>query len=240
VIDERDVFEESFRRYEPEGGSFERLVRRRDRKRRNQRIAAGVVGITVFVAAIWVVTSGGVFDRSETSVVPGGDVTGPAETVPRPLVEPVPIGTVTRSGAGCALEIVAEPMPAGAGRLSLVNETNRWVSFELLRLDSEASFGQFEAFVEAFHSERHSWDEGTTPGALVSAGWFEREVGPGASGTITDNFTTGEAFAVVCLNQHQYDGPFGPFTTPPEYRQYAPFAVVGPIVVAVPLRSEGQ
>jgi len=30
VIDERDVFERSFRRYEPEGGSFERLVRRRD------------------------------------------------------------------------------------------------------------------------------------------------------------------------------------------------------------------
>ena len=28
---------------------------RRDHKRRNQRIAAGVVGITVFVAAIWIV-----------------------------------------------------------------------------------------------------------------------------------------------------------------------------------------
>jgi hypothetical protein len=78
VIDERDVFEKSFRRYEPEGGSFERLVRRRDRKRRNQRIAVGVVGIAVFIAAVWIVTSVGSLDRSETSVVPGGDVTGPA------------------------------------------------------------------------------------------------------------------------------------------------------------------
>jgi hypothetical protein len=60
-----------------EPGDFERLVRRRDRRRRNRRISAGVVGIAVFVAAIWIVTSGGVFDRSETSVVPGGDVTGP-------------------------------------------------------------------------------------------------------------------------------------------------------------------
>ena len=72
VIDEREVFEKSFRRYEPEGGSFERLVRRRDRKRRNQRIAAGVVGIAVFVAAVWVVTSVGSFDRTQTPAVPGG------------------------------------------------------------------------------------------------------------------------------------------------------------------------
>ena len=53
--------------------SFDDLIRRRHRKRRNQRIAAGVVGIAVFVAAVWIVTSGRSFDRSETSVVPGGD-----------------------------------------------------------------------------------------------------------------------------------------------------------------------
>jgi hypothetical protein len=62
--------------------SFDDLGRRRDRKRRNQRIAAGVVGIAVFVAAVWIVTSVGSLDSSETSVVPGGDVTGPAETGP--------------------------------------------------------------------------------------------------------------------------------------------------------------
>ena len=66
MIDEREVFEKSFRRYEPEGGSFERLVRRRDRKRRNQRIAAAVVGIAVFVAAVWIVTTAGSFDRTAT------------------------------------------------------------------------------------------------------------------------------------------------------------------------------
>jgi hypothetical protein len=52
--------------------SFERFVRRRDRKRRHQRIAAGVVGIAVFVAAVWIVTSGAPGDRSLT---PGS--TGP-------------------------------------------------------------------------------------------------------------------------------------------------------------------
>jgi hypothetical protein len=63
-----------------EPGDSERLIRRRDRKRRNQRIAAGVVGIAVFVAAVWVVTSGGVFDRTETPAVPGQTVTGPTES----------------------------------------------------------------------------------------------------------------------------------------------------------------
>ena len=65
--------------------AFERVLVRRDRKRRNQRIAAGVVGIAVFVAAIWIVTSVGSLDRSEKSVVPAGTGpvrTGPAETGP--------------------------------------------------------------------------------------------------------------------------------------------------------------
>jgi hypothetical protein len=51
---------------------LERVLRRRDRKRRNQRIAAGVVGIAVFVAAVWFVTTGGSFNRTETPAAPGG------------------------------------------------------------------------------------------------------------------------------------------------------------------------
>jgi hypothetical protein len=47
------------------------------------------------VAAVWIVTSGGSLDRSRTSVVPGGDVTGPAVTGPAetgPKASPVPEG----------------------------------------------------------------------------------------------------------------------------------------------------
>jgi hypothetical protein len=61
--------------------ALEVVLRRRDRKRRNQQIVAGVVGIAVFVAAIWIVTSVGALDRSETSVVPGGDANGPDATM---------------------------------------------------------------------------------------------------------------------------------------------------------------
>ena len=83
MIDYRSELKHDLARVGPASFSFEDVTRRRDRKRRNQRIAAGVVGIAVFVAAVWIVTSGGVFDRSETSVIPGGSsTTGPAETGP--------------------------------------------------------------------------------------------------------------------------------------------------------------
>jgi hypothetical protein len=45
----------------------------------SNRQAAGVIGITIFVAAIWIVTSGGAFDRS-TPAVSGGSATGPAQS----------------------------------------------------------------------------------------------------------------------------------------------------------------
>ena len=60
-------------------GRFDDLLRRRDRKRRNQRITAGVVGIAMFVAAVWIVTSSP-FDRTQTPAIPGGSETGPTQT----------------------------------------------------------------------------------------------------------------------------------------------------------------
>jgi Tol biopolymer transport system component len=81
--DERELLEQAVRRFEPEPGLTERIYHRRDRKRRNQRITAGVVGIAVFVAAIWIVTSGLSLDRTETPAVPG-----PAEAIgPVPMTD---------------------------------------------------------------------------------------------------------------------------------------------------------
>jgi Tol biopolymer transport system component len=80
--------------------STDQLLNRRDRKRRNQRIAAGVVGIAVFVAAVWIVTTGGSLDRSETPAVSGPAVsncvvtrcteTGPVQPTPTPYPGPAP------------------------------------------------------------------------------------------------------------------------------------------------------
>jgi hypothetical protein len=65
-----------------------KTVARARRRSRNKRIAAGVVGIAVFVAAVWIVTSGLSFDRSQTPAVPGGSETGPTETGPSVAPDP--------------------------------------------------------------------------------------------------------------------------------------------------------
>ena len=71
----------------PPADGFERMLRRGDRKRRNQRVAAGLVGIAVFVAAIWIVTSGAPLDRSRTPAS-----TGPTELTGQTGPPPHPIG----------------------------------------------------------------------------------------------------------------------------------------------------
>jgi WD40-like Beta Propeller Repeat len=69
MTDYRTVLERDLARVGPAPFGFDDVARRRDRKRRNQRIAAGVVGIAVFVAAIWIVTSGGWFDRTQQPAI---------------------------------------------------------------------------------------------------------------------------------------------------------------------------
>src|SRR3989304_2764491 len=46
-----ELLERESRTVDLDPGDFERLTRRRDRKRRNQRVAAGVLGIAVFALA---------------------------------------------------------------------------------------------------------------------------------------------------------------------------------------------
>ena len=90
----RSVLERVGSNFAPLDLELENILRRRDRKRRNQRIAAGVVGIAMFVAAVWIVTSGLSLDRSEKVVVPavsgttGPTETGPVETGPRETAPP--------------------------------------------------------------------------------------------------------------------------------------------------------
>src|SRR5262245_41665956 len=74
MSDRFDVLERYAPMFEAPEPSFERFQRRRDRKRRNQRISAGVVGIAVFLLAVWVVTTGGPFDRSPEPAAPTGPV----------------------------------------------------------------------------------------------------------------------------------------------------------------------
>lgn len=75
MIDEHERFERAFELFPMPEPSFDRLLRRRDRKRRNQRIAAGVVGAAVFAPIALAI---GIAMRSEPS---------PADA-PTPVVAP--------------------------------------------------------------------------------------------------------------------------------------------------------
>jgi hypothetical protein len=85
VIDQASV-ERAAERFKVPDGALERLIRRRDRKRRNQRISAAVVGTAVFVAAVWIVTTGGPVDPTQPAV-PGPTETGPTATPTAPDAE---------------------------------------------------------------------------------------------------------------------------------------------------------
>jgi hypothetical protein len=78
-------------------------------------------------------------------------------------------------------------------------------------------YEQFEAFVA--DAEFLDGPLGQDPPGVFLL--VQRDVGPSAPATITENFTTG-AFALVCLDYHPN------LDILPDY---APFAVVGPIVV---------
>ena len=74
MIDERTIVEHAVERLTPPEPSFERLLRRRERKVRNKRIAAGVVAIAVLLIPVWLVTAGGRVDRTLTPATTGSPV----------------------------------------------------------------------------------------------------------------------------------------------------------------------
>jgi Tol biopolymer transport system component len=76
----RPVLERVRSRFPDPEMTFEGVLRRRDQRQRRRRIAAGAVGIAVFVAAVWIVTTAGSFDRTQTPAAPG-----PSVSVPRAL-----------------------------------------------------------------------------------------------------------------------------------------------------------
>lgn len=87
----RELLERVGKRFAFPEQAFERLARRGYRKQRNRRLAAGVVGIAIFVAAILIVTSGGISDRGLTPTGTGPSL-GPTVGAPIGVVGLPPEG----------------------------------------------------------------------------------------------------------------------------------------------------
>jgi dipeptidyl aminopeptidase/acylaminoacyl peptidase len=117
MSDHQKTLERELERLSPPRIPIDRLVRRRDRKRRNQRITASVVGIAVFVAAVWIVRDVASLDSAHRPAIQ------PTET-PTSAVAPVPptdapvsaVGTVPETD--CLLDLNTgemTPLPTSIG-----------------------------------------------------------------------------------------------------------------------------
>lgn len=196
MSDPRSLLERESRRFIQHDGAFERLLRRRDRKRRNQRITAGVVGIAVFVAAVWIVTSGGAFDRTQTPAA-----SGPTVSVPRALevdyvidlntgmMTPLPEAIIRSLGEG-------RPHTYGRYAASPHDSTLAYVA-----LDDD---GRFQVFVAKLDGRRirqvtHDPVEATSP-AWSPDGMrivYEGYSSGGVRGLFVLDVATGEATKVI-------------------------------------------
>lgn len=122
----KELLDQEAHRIGVDPNALESMLLRRDRKRRNQRVMAGVVGIAVFVAAIWIVTSGGSSDRTHTPAneSPTVNQTDTAEDVVRGFLaafgafDPEAAMTYVADDAGLR-GLIQPPAPANDKGLSL-------------------------------------------------------------------------------------------------------------------------
>lgn len=137
MIDDRELFERASLRFDPPHGGLERLLRRRDRKRRNQRIGAGVLAIIVALVSFAALTRA--FNNTER---PADPTPSPAETAFRRD------GEVIKSTGDRprARDLVAQDPVTGEVRMlvdahdvsdrigsAAWSADGRWVAFEILR-----------------------------------------------------------------------------------------------------------
>jgi Tol biopolymer transport system component len=99
--------------FEPMPDAFERVLTRRDRKRRNQRVAAGVLGVAIAIGVGWL----GINAIRSTAPMPGGDGVSNVPPPPEGIFSEVG-GWIVFQGGG-ALRAVA---PDGSEETVLVDE----------------------------------------------------------------------------------------------------------------------
>jgi hypothetical protein len=142
----REVVDRLGRRFPDMDDPFERLVRRRDRKRRNQRIGAGVVAVLIALAAA------GAFARAIT--FHGGPADEPIPTVTvTPSIEPLPLDegvfSVTLGQDACTIEGREGPVDTNKIRFNLWTSTGDYpVTFDIGRISPEATYSDLVTFID--------------------------------------------------------------------------------------------
>lgn len=153
MIDERTIVQHAAEQLTPPEPAFERLLRRRDRKRRNQRISAGIVGLAVFAAAIALVSVN-------------------AEERPDPSPRPASTGTPVVS-PNPRIGLVGLPPKGMAPSLPAIGELVVGFGFGHTSGDP----GRFH--VNVYEDGRLIWERlGDPTQGTSSTGWIEQRLTP--------------------------------------------------------------
>jgi hypothetical protein len=113
MSDPRSTLERESARFVQADGAFERLVHRRDRKRRDQRIRAGALGLAIAIAGGWL----GVNAIRSTPRVPA------EHPSPTPTPTPTPVWSPVREGGDLAVY-------RGSARVDPRDTAVSWVDVE--------------------------------------------------------------------------------------------------------------
>ena len=197
MIDDRVLLERALRRFEPEPGLTDRVFRRRDRKRRNQRIAAGMVGFAVFLAAIALVS----ISPIDRTVTPGGGGEPQPTRPPETSIAPEAGGIVGLPAPGATPDapepgrLVLHLEGGGAGPFTAVwvYADGRLIWGDMGNLPEGAPIEGATGFVE-----QHLTPEGVEflRTQVISTGLFEHDLslvrGPGDPGFLTIRVRNGD------------------------------------------------
>ncbi len=155
MSDLRTILERGVRGAAPPPDGFERMLRRHDRRRRTRRLTAGVIGIAVFLTAVWIVTTGGPFTHTLTPAATGSS--GPVDfTTGAPEVDyvldldsgamtPLPDAIIQSLG-----EKHSDVSVGFGGRVTDVRESGRYAASpggSLLAYVARGDEGSFQIFV---------------------------------------------------------------------------------------------
>jgi hypothetical protein len=149
VIDERELVERAVRALVREEPSFDDLIVRRERKRRNQRIRAGVLGMAIAIAVAWL----GIDAIRSTPPVPADD---PAPT-PAELRRDGEFIVFERLGTGPGWDLAAQDPETGEVRKfvetdGIVDCPDRERCRNFVKVAEWSSDGRWVAFEVSFAS----------------------------------------------------------------------------------------
>jgi Tol biopolymer transport system component len=171
MIDERDLLERALLGFEPQPGLTERVYRRREQKRRNQRIRAGVLGLAIAIGVGWL----GV--NAIRSTPPPADRPTPSPGILRTNGEVLSFTGNSGGSHRVPSDLVAVNPETGEERvlvedLRVVHSARwsadgRWAAYETVTAD-----GWWQLWVVSASQEPRLVARGGNPAMLASSGLY--------------------------------------------------------------------